>query len=358
MTEGSANNPWAWLGLLKWSLAYSDGTRDEQPSPMSEEDRAFLEKVMKEGIIDENERMKTILREVTDMMTKWREQTWNTDEEENINQLLEELRDIVEQIDFARSFAAMKGLEFLLGCVQERKCIPKSTRSLCLGIIATLSCNNPPVQKQLLELGALKTLSELFFVEQDSRDDDDADGKMRARTMQSIGAIVRSDVMGETIFTQLHQSADLIMNGLGMGEKEYSATPQVVRQRTLFLLRALATSDHATAESMEPFRAAIAWAVQYPVDDAMEASTEIREMALAMLHQILEKGQVVLFNTSSNNSNNKDSLTALGVRRIAALRALEGEDREFASMELELWETILGLLAQNDSISETSASSN
>ena len=56
---------WAWLGLLKWSLTYVDGTVPSEESPnykeMSTEDKKFLEEVMKDGIINEGERMKTIL---------------------------------------------------------------------------------------------------------------------------------------------------------------------------------------------------------------------------------------------------------------------------------------------------------
>ena len=38
-----------WLGLLKWSLAnQDDGTTPSEARPINDEDRAFLEKVMKE----------------------------------------------------------------------------------------------------------------------------------------------------------------------------------------------------------------------------------------------------------------------------------------------------------------------
>uniref|UniRef100_A0A7S4KBJ9 Uncharacterized protein n=1 Tax=Guillardia theta TaxID=55529 RepID=A0A7S4KBJ9_GUITH len=72
-TSKGGGNPWAWLGLLKWSLSYSDGTRkNDDITPMSKEDREFLEKVMAEGIIDENERMKFILQESTKAMEYYR----------------------------------------------------------------------------------------------------------------------------------------------------------------------------------------------------------------------------------------------------------------------------------------------
>lgn len=160
-------DPWAWLGLLKWSLSYSDGTRDKDDiTPMSKEDREFLEKVMKEGIIDENERMKFILQESTKAMEYYRLQAMGTNadsdppiSDDDLEGLLEELRDIVEQIDYARAFCSLQGLPFLIGCIDEAKNIPESVRNQCGGILATLAQNNPDVQKQLLEMGAIKSLS-------------------------------------------------------------------------------------------------------------------------------------------------------------------------------------------------------
>ena len=139
-------------------------------TPMSDEDKAFLEAVMKDGIIDENERMKTILKEVTTSLEAMKE---NSDgkhvqvplNEEEINELLLELRDIVEQIDYARAFAAMKGLPFLLGCASQRDVVPRSIRISCLGILATMCQNNPPVQAELLGLGSIRILTEIFFAE-------------------------------------------------------------------------------------------------------------------------------------------------------------------------------------------------
>ena len=68
MAPESNNTPFAWLGLLKWSLAYSDGTTQSEAQPMNSKDIAFLEKVMAEVIIDEGERMKTILKDLTDSL--------------------------------------------------------------------------------------------------------------------------------------------------------------------------------------------------------------------------------------------------------------------------------------------------
>ena len=45
-----------WLGLLKWSLAQTDGTSETESRPMGQEDVSFLTKVMEELVADEPKR--------------------------------------------------------------------------------------------------------------------------------------------------------------------------------------------------------------------------------------------------------------------------------------------------------------
>lgn len=333
--SSSGNEPWAWLGLLKWSLSYADGTSNETPTPMSDEDRAFLEKVMSEGIVNEGDRMQEILKAVTETLAKWRSTPWTEEEATDSEELLQELRDIVEQIDYARAFAAMRGLPFLLGCAQERDHVAPSTRMLALGIMATMAANNPPVQKELLELGAVRTLSEVYFLEDQESTTKDSNGKMRARIMQALSATIRSHDLAEGVFCQTEQAASLLERGLGFGKEE----PTVLRQRTLFLLHALVTSDSADRERLVRF----ARSLGFVFDTFLAANQDdrLRELVLALLRQVLEQKKsvnVVL--------DRKNVLVALGVERVAALRTLTGEDRDYAAVELENWESILVLLAR------------
>ena len=71
---------------------------------MSKEDREFLEKVMAEGIIDENERMKFILQEATKALEYYKAKFQGDSDvgdppisDDDLEDLLQELRDIVEQ---------------------------------------------------------------------------------------------------------------------------------------------------------------------------------------------------------------------------------------------------------------------
>lgn len=331
---GTGNNPWAWLGLLKWSLSYADGTSNETPAPMSAEDRAFLEKVMKEGIINEGDRMQEILKITTETMTKWKTSPWTQEEAEETEEHLQELRDIVEQIDYARAFASMKGLPFLLGCAQERTHMPPSTRIMCLGIIATMAGNNPPIQKELLELGAIRTFSEIYFAEEQDADSD-SNGQLRARVMQALSSTVRSHDMAEQVFCQTEQAVSLVERGLGIESDE----PLVLRQRSLFLLRALVTSDNSDRDRILRFTQSIVFALEHFT--AAEQPDELRELALGLMQRLLDQKKSV-----NMVLQRKNMLVARGVERIAQLRSLTGEDREYAATELELWESILVLLAR------------
>jgi hsp70-interacting protein len=354
----ASGDPFAWLGLLKWSLSYSDGTTTTgEATPMGAEDREFLERVMREGIIDENERMKSILKQVTVIMDGWKDGSASTltgagtmdennraTEEREASELLDELRDIVEHIDYARAFCALRGLPFLLGCAQERQYIPRSTRIQCLGVLATVAQNNPPVQKELLDAGALKTLSDLYFCE-DQNPTEDVDGALRARILQAISAMVRGYDVAEQVFGELEQATSIVEAGLGfVGGTSPSpvAVPVDVRKRALFFLRALVTSDSSNRRLVERFAVPISAVANYVAirRDADDTSVELLEMGLSLLVQILEQKHSV-----DAVLQLKEALASAGVERISVLRQLQGEQREDASHELELWEQLLRLLA-------------
>jgi hypothetical protein len=76
------------------------------------------------------------------------------------------------------------------------------------------------------------------------------------------------------------------------------------------------------------------------------------ELALGLLQRILEQKKSV-----NLILQRKSTLVARGVERISALRALTGDEQEYAATELELWESILVLLARAEPDGEVQASS-
>ncbi len=347
---------WAWLGLLKWTLAHQDGTvpSSESPTMMSEEDKAFLEKVMAEGIVDEGERMKFILEEFSKAMEYYK----STSEEEekaqdpppappnddDLEDLLQELRDIVEQVDYARGFVNLKGCNYLLGAIgamtaSSAPVVPEAIRNICLGIISTLAQNNPPVQKELLELGAIKTLSELFLLETSL-----TPLSTKTKIMQALSAIVRCYDLTEAVFEQLPQAPVLMVQGLSTDPSVSNAS---LRTKTLFFLRAFVGSDTGTPARAKTFQHAIA-AIANTDSEYLNGNSnddvvaiQLRESTLALLRQLLERRLAVTLLLQR-----KQHLASLGVQRIQRLRSLTGDEAEMTRGELEHWEAFLLQLAR------------
>lgn len=364
---------WAWLGLLKWTLAHQDGTvpSSESPTMMSDEDKAFLEKVMAEGIIDEGDRMKFILQEFSKAMEYYKyasqeekeEQPPAPPNEDDLEDLLQELRDIVEQVDWARGFVNLKGCSYLLGAISASSSsssssvpvVPNGIRNMCLGILSTLAQNNPPVQKELLELGAIKTLSDIFLL-----DASVTPLSTKTRIMQALSAIVRCYDLTEAVFEQLPQAPVMMVQGLSSDPAVANAS---LRAKTLFFLRAFLTSDNSSPARTNAFRHAIAMIAdtdsQYLNNEAngddvpdFEA-VQLRESAIALLQQLLERRLAVALLLQR-----KQHLASLGVKRIQQLRAAKGEEAEFAQVELQNWETFLIQLARAEPEEEVIDESN
>ena len=284
--------------------------------------------------------------------------------EDDMVGLLEELRDIVEQIDYAKAFAALGGVPFLVGCASERGVVPKPVRSACIAVLATLTQNNPHVQDIVLKSGALQTLADLFFAETPKgkefvgesfagggdaeMNEPDVDGTLRSKIVQAMSCSVRGHVEGERAFCASDGGRQVIECGLGLlsgsdddRDDGMPIPPPVLRRRTLFFLQALITSDEATKERIELFNPCIQYICTNMLSVETESDAEVRETGLGMLQRMIEQ---------NNNVNMiaacKNAVVGVGIKRVSEIRKMEGEDKEFASYELELWEALIVQLAR------------
>lgn len=365
----------AWLGLLKWSLAYSDGTvpSEESMQPMSEEKRKFLEAVMKDGIIDEGKRMRAILAELTLILEPLFAKNKNSDSPEalaeaieklnvdEISELMLELQDIVEQIDYARDFMKMGGIPFLLGCANERSLIPSSIRADSLSILATMAQNNPPVQEALLVVeDGLSTLGKLFFEESQTQEED-IQGIMRSRILRAISCAIRGHIVGEESFCRNAHLRSILDLGLGavamvpagssanVSDEEMATRkpPLALRKKSLFLLRALVTSDTSTRQRVRDFSTSLNKVIDNVLAETKE-DEDLFETSLATLLSVLRQKKSV-----NIILDEKNHLVAKGVSRVAEIRRMpEGDDKEYAKTESDLWESIIVELARCERDSE------
>lgn len=367
--SGSTNSPFAWLGLLKWSLAYSDGTRpsSEEFNPMSKEDIEFLENVMKDGIIDEGERMKEILRSLTDALDVMLSESTQEEkrkelEEDDMLDLFQELRDIVEQIDYARAFMAMGGIKFLLGCATTEGNVPKFIRKSALSVLATMCQNNPPVQFNLLEVGHMPQLIQLFMdyspvVENGYLGDD----SIREKVVQALSASIRGHSMAEHIFCKNEQGKLMLRLGLGVESAMNESQPKPsnqLRKRSLFLLKAILTADETTSEQMNKYKSLVIFVCTHSVNIEWEDDAEVRELGLHMLTRLLSEHTPPETLEAARNiiAEQKNGIASVGVRRIQEIRALEegSDDRDYATLELDAWEELMTALSKIDNKANSS----
>merc|ERR1712071_425694 len=279
--------------------------------------------------------------------------------EEELLELLVELKDIVEQIDYAQAFMTMGGLPFLLGCASEREAkIPKSIRQYCVAIIATITQNNPPVQERLLvSENGLNVLGKLFYDEHKAsieNNNEDAQGKMRTRILQAISCAIRGHVVGEESFCRNSEMRSIIDLGLGAvaiiprGNRTDNFSddelrnlnpppPLGLRKKALFLLRALLTSDTSSRERIRSFSASLKKVIDTALSTDDIEDNDLMEVSLALLLSVLRQKKSV-----NIILDEKDHLVGKGVHRVTELRRLpEGDEKELAKTELNLWESLI-----------------
>jgi len=202
---------------------------------MSEENKQWLENVMKELVKDETSTMNTIINEfirylddrsVDGNIVLDSAGPDNTINEGRILTNLEEVRDIVEQIDMARIFAQFGGLKCLLRLVEHSNS-SMEVRCLAASTIGTLVQNNPSVQDMAFISGVLDRLKSCFVGSESLM--------LSSKVLYAMSCLVRNHSKLEDHFVQ-HCAFSVIPRSLQSGD--YS-----LLTRSMFLTHALVTSD-------------------------------------------------------------------------------------------------------------------
>lgn len=151
-----------WLGLLKWSLAHSDGTTPSQFSEMSAEDKGWLERVMKEAVKDEPQRINEIMTYMKELLSRPADQSILEAEQDDIEMQLEELRDIIEQVDMAQVFTKFGGCEVLVELLSLAS-LDNNSKAVAAAAIGTATQNNITTQDVLYQKNFLASLVPIFL---------------------------------------------------------------------------------------------------------------------------------------------------------------------------------------------------
>lgn len=243
-------DPNKWLGLMKWSMKYCDGTTPANATEMSEEKRAFLDKVLKEAVIDENERIKQILRildgehpSVVYEKENDENNELNDSEDSKVTEedlemykeaLIDELLVRIDQIDNAQNFVKMKGLAVCIKVVQQS---PRQVlRASAMEVISVVVQNNPFCQDAAHKSGMLKLLCDIAKT--------DPDNTAQVKAFMAISCLIRNHVPSQQDF--LSDAFD----GIGLIEKCLQSENVRLERKALFLSRSLVTTSDTFARQI------------------------------------------------------------------------------------------------------------
>lgn len=206
-----SSNPGEWLGLLKWSLAYTDGTGQSVAQEMSSDRRTWLEEAMSELIVDEAKRMKEIVEQLTELSTQAGAASEGEEDKVHVA-LFEELEDIVDNLDAAWDLIKMGSMDKLIEMLRSEN---PAFRVGASQIVSTCAQNNPKCQAALLQLGALAYTTHMSVHDQDRA--------VRLKALSAVSSLVRNCRDGERAFVDQGDGLLALVNGLSSTEHRFVA---------------------------------------------------------------------------------------------------------------------------------------
>ncbi|KAL6337296.1 hypothetical protein AAG906_036610 [Vitis piasezkii] len=173
-----------WDGLLKWSLAHSDGTRP--PRNLSEEERKWFMEAMQAQSVDVVKRMKeiTLVMQTPEQVLEAQGVT-----SADIEDMLDELQEHVESIDMANDLHSIGGLVPLLGYLKNSH---SGIRAKAAEVITTIVQNNPKSQQLVMEANGFEPLLSNFT--------SDPDITVRTKALGAIASLIRHNKPGIAAF--------------------------------------------------------------------------------------------------------------------------------------------------------------
>ncbi|XP_004302552.1 PREDICTED: uncharacterized protein LOC101309648 [Fragaria vesca subsp. vesca] len=173
-----------WEGLLKWSLAHSDGTLPNRN--FSDEDRKWFMEAVQAQTVDVVKRMKeiTLVMQTPEQVLEAQGVT-----SADLEGMLDELQEHVESIDMANDLHSIGGFPPLLNYLKNSHA---NVRAKAAEVVTTIVQNNPKSQQLVMEANGLEYLYSLFT--------SDPDVNVRTKALGAISSLIRDNKPGVTAF--------------------------------------------------------------------------------------------------------------------------------------------------------------
>ncbi|KAG8074420.1 hypothetical protein GUJ93_ZPchr0006g42579 [Zizania palustris] len=175
----------SWVGLLKWSLSYVDGTRPSRA--IREEERRWLaEAVERHMMVDVMSRMREIALLMSTPLSVLEALGITPDE---IEGLLAELQVHVESIDMANDLHSVGGLVPVIKYLRNSN---SRIRAKAADVVTTVVQNNPTSQQLVMEASGFEPLLSNFT--------SDPDLTARIKALGALSSLIRNNKPGVSAF--------------------------------------------------------------------------------------------------------------------------------------------------------------
>ncbi|XP_068643661.1 hsp70 nucleotide exchange factor FES1-like isoform X2 [Aristolochia californica] len=289
-----------WDGLLKWSIAHSDGTRP--PQNISEEDRRWFMEAMESQTVDVIKRMK----EITLVMQ-------TPPQVLEAQDMLDELEEHVESIDMANDLHSIGGLVPLLGFLKNPVA---GIRAKAADVVTTIVQNNPKSQQLVMEANGLEPLLSNFV--------SDPDVKVRTKALGAISSLIRHNRPGIAAF-RLGNGYAALKDALGSENVRFQRKALNLIQ---YLLHENGSDRNVVMETGFP---------RVMMHLISSEDGEVREAALrGLLELAQEKGGV----GSSSSVEDDEKLKQILEDRIKGISSMNAEDLSAAREERQLVDSL------------------
>ncbi|XWS43741.1 hypothetical protein CRYUN_Cryun16bG0129800 [Craigia yunnanensis] len=300
-----------WDGLLKWSIANSDGTRPTRN--LSEEDRRWFMEAMQSQSVDVIKRMKEIT-----LVMQTPEQVLEAQgvSASDIEDMLDELQEHVESIDMANDLHSIGGLVPLLGYLKNSH---TNIRAKAAEVVSTIVQNNPRSQQLVMEANGLEPLLSNFT--------SDPDVTVRTKALGAISSLIRHNKTGIAAF-RLANGYAALRDALGTESVRF-------QRKALNLIQYLLHENSSDCS--------VASELGFPRIMLHLASSEDAEVREGALRGLLELARDKTGGNNAGLGKEDEKLKQLLEERIKGISLLSPEDlwaaREERQLVDSLWST-------------------
>ncbi|KAL9414506.1 hypothetical protein AB3S75_042886 [Citrus x aurantiifolia] len=251
-------------GMLQWAIGHSDpATLKETAQDVQRLSPSELKKRQMEIKLKTPSDAQLIQIAIDDLNN-------STLSLEDSHRALQELLILVEPIDNANDLSKLGGLSVLVGQLNHPD---TDIRKISAWILGKASQNNPLVQKQVLELGALSKLMKMVkssFVEE------------AVKALYTVSSLIRNNLAGQEMFYV--EAGDLMLQDI-LGNLSFDIR---LRRKAVSLVGDLAKCQLENMHKVEPPLFRDRFFLKSVVDLTASADLDLQEKALAAIKNLLQ----------------------------------------------------------------------